>query len=121
MKRDRFEKMCRAAGMTPEVKETLHEGELFIADGFSARPGDTFRKFGATNEEYPFGAYCTIWVLGTGDDVLTKDHPGGALICDAFHDPSFDTETKKQARINSAVEEAMTFLDRREAFRAQPN
>ena len=107
MNKEKLELMCVAAGMTPQWRGPSTDGELFISDGFSARPGDTFGKFGATNEEFPFGAYLTLWSFADGEDRIKG---GGALLFDAFHDPGWDAETKKRARVNKARQEGETFM-----------
>ena len=109
-----LEKACRMAGMAPARREETPQGIIYISDGFQAN-AEVFKRFGATNELFGFGVYCTMWWLAEGDRVLA----GQPLLFDAFHDPEYDMDTKRRARVNTAWQEAEAFLKRREDYRAE--
>lgn len=115
--KDAIERMCRLAGLVPARRETLQEHDVFIADGFCAKPHETFRRFGVEPGEFPFGCYATIFWTAKGEDLVDIGIP---LFFDAFHDPSYDKATKHRARLNRASEEAKGFLARK-AKNAKPH
>jgi hypothetical protein len=114
VKKDVFEKACRAAGIHPVRKEAVKDRNVLIADGFSAVPHVAFRRFGVEQGEFTFGAYCTIWLIEKDDEIEV----GVPLIFDAFHNPEISHDMRQRARINTAMKEAAGFLDRRKKVRA---
>ena len=52
----------------------------------------------ATNEEFPFGCFATIWYteVKTGGEC-------GIMLCDAFHDPGHSVEAKREMRIKKVI------------------
>lgn len=116
MKKDKLESMCRMAGMQPAHRENLPHGEvLFVSEGFSAQPHITYQKFGASKDDFPYGAYCAAWFVANGEDHVVAGQP---LLFDAFHDTGWDMPSKKRARVNRALEEAHAFLEARDQVRA---
>lgn len=105
--KDRIEAMCREARAKPERRLPLRDYELLISDGFSLPPHAAYRRFGVDADEYPSGCYVTLWWLMKGEDRLFG---GGRCIFDAFHDPEYDIATRKQARINTAIQKAEEFV-----------
>lgn len=95
--------------MVPERRDTIDGVEVFIADGYSARPELKFKKFGVEPGEYSWGCYVTLWWISKDDDLDV----GQPIFFDAMHDPEFDTTTKKHARINTALKTATEFIERR--------
>lgn len=108
------ERICRNAGMIPAKRSRIDGVEVFIADGFAAQPFLTFKKFGVEPNEFPYGCFATLWWISKGDEKLDTGQP---LFFDAFHDPQLSAESKKLARINSALQEAKSFLMRRKKVR----
>jgi hypothetical protein len=106
--KSKIETMCRNAGVIPVARKKINGIEVFIADGFSATPAVTFQKFEVTAEEFPFGCYGTFWWI-FNDEKLAGGRP---LFCDAFHDPQYSPEGKKQIRINAALKDAKDNLKR---------
>lgn len=111
MDKNKLEKICRDANMRPEHREHFRDHDIFIADGFSLPPHAAHRRFGVEDWEYPYGMYATLWWVGKNNEKLDI---GQALYFDHNHNPALDLASKKQARINAAVEEAKTFIKRRE-------
>jgi hypothetical protein len=107
--KDMMERACRKAGMKPEKRETINGREVFIADGFSAIPDITFKRFGVDKGEFPMGAYVTMWWVAK-DEKLDVGRP---ILFDAFHDVGLSIDDKKRARINRAMVEASKFLKSR--------
>lgn len=112
--RSKLEEMVRAAGMAPEIKMEVPEGKVYVADGFAAQPGLTHWRLyrgqpALFDKEFPMGAYCTMWWLADNEDNVRGGTP---LFFDALHDveKGWDAETKKRARLNTAVAEAKGFL-----------
>lgn len=95
--RDKLEEMCRAAGMRPEARETIHGLDLLLADGFALPPYRAYRKFGLTDTEFPHGAYVTFWALMKGEDRLFIATP---LFFDLNHD--MGVPDRKRARLAAA-------------------
>lgn len=114
LNKETVERMCRAAGLAPERRETIRGRDVFVCDGFSAKPEVTFKRFGVTPGEFSFGAYCTIFWIAKGEDFFEVGSP---MIFDAFHNPEYDIATKKKARINTALREASGFLATRKKVR----
>jgi hypothetical protein len=76
----------------------------------------TFKRFGASPGEFSFGAYCTIWWLAKGEEYFEV---GAPMLYEAFHDSEYDLPTKRLARINSALQEAKTFIGRRKKIASE--
>jgi len=104
-----METILRKAGMAPEHRQSYGKYDIFIADGFSSPPHQYYKKFGVEPDEFPFGCYVTFWWVSKDEELDT----GQPLFFDAFHDKSLSKESKKGARINSALAEAEGFLIRR--------
>lgn len=109
-----MESMCRNAGMIPVSRTNIDGAEVFIADGFSAHPAITFQKFGIGPDDFPGGCFATLWMVSCGEDRLDIAQP---MFFELFHDRHMSSEGKKYARVNSAVNEAKKFLDRRRKVR----
>ena len=105
-----LEKACRNAGMKPVRRDNIFGTSVYIADGFSSPPHYKFRRFGIDPDEFPWGAFVTLWWLERGEGELDVGRP---MIFDAFHDPQFSMETRQLARINSAMKDARDFIERR--------
>ncbi len=105
-----IERVCANAGLQPARREKICGHDVLIADGFSAEPHVTFRRFGVDKGEFSWGCYATIWWIAHGD----KIEIGVPMMFDAFHNPEYDAKTKKLARVNTALKEAAGFLKRRE-------
>lgn len=110
LNRRTVEKMMAEAGLRPEKKETIGAYEVYIADGYSPQPHITFRRFGVEKGEFWWGCYATFWFIARDEDFFEI---GAPMIFEAFHDPQYDTRSKKQARINTALREASGFIKRR--------
>jgi hypothetical protein len=95
--------MCRAAGVLPEKRATVQGREVFIADGFSAKPHETFKRFDIEQGDFPFGAFGTFWWIFDTDDKMSLGRP---LFFDAFHDAGHTVESKQKMRIASAMKDA---------------
>lgn len=108
--KDQFETMCRNAGMKPELRKPLRELEVYIADGFSMMPHNTWRRFGVEADEFPSGMYVTLWMLSKREGIMGAGRP---IFFDAFHNPELEGESKKQARINAALDDADQHLQDR--------
>lgn len=103
----KIERMCRAAGVIPCDRKTVNGREVFIADGFSARPHETFKRFAIEHGDFPFGAFGTFWWIFEGDEKLSLGRP---LFFDAFHDTGHTAESKKKMRIAAAIKDAQQLL-----------
>lgn len=103
MKKDLFEKFCRAKGMVPLQQHVTRRGTILLAEGF-------YRDNPA---EYPFGYYRTIAALERNDiDVID------ACEFAADHDHDLPLRTKQGARINAVLRlNAMTISDNVETGR----
>ena len=112
MDKEKVEAMCRDAGLKPEKRSTLRGYDLLVADGFSLPPHRAFRRFGVEDGDFDSGCYVTIWWLMKGEENMAYGHP---LMFDVFHDPEYDPASKKQMRINSAIRDAMDFLEMKES------
>ena len=108
--KQRIEDICRSAGMVPVARDNINGTELFIADGFSAPPHHAFRRFDVGPTDFPYGMYITLWWVSRGDEKLDTGQP---LFFDAFHDSEYSLADKKLARINSAKQTAVEFLQKR--------
>lgn len=110
MNKDRIEVMCRNAGLKPELRENIRGVDIFIADGFSAPPHRSWRRFGVEADEFPLGCYVTLWWASRREEQLDVGQP---LFFDAFHDRNLEHSFRPKARINAAMKEAAAFLKRR--------
>lgn len=113
MQKDAVERMCRKAGMVPVSRTNIDGAEVFIADGFSSpdKIDERFgRKFHVTKDDFPGGCFATLWWVSRQEDKLDIGQP---LFFELFHDRHMSSEGKKYARINSAVNAAKEYLDRR--------
>lgn len=106
----KIESICRNAGMKPVRRETIRGVEVFVADGFSLMPHRNFWRFGIAPTEFPNGMYATLWWASKGDEKLDTGQP---LFFDAMHDPSLPVGSKQGARINSALQAAREYVERR--------
>lgn len=105
--KDKMESMCRDAGMVPEARAKIKGREIFVADGFSSVPHVAFMKFGVEPDEFPDGAYCTLWFAAKGEDKLDLGLP---LIFQKNHNPEYSDSMKKTGRINMAIKHAESTL-----------
>lgn len=108
MDKDKVENMCREAGMKPVKRSSLGGYDLLIAEGFSLPPHKAFRRFGVEDRDFNSGCYVTMWWLMKGEDNMAYGHP---LMFDVFHDPEYDPSSRKQMRVNSALDDARNFLE----------
>lgn len=110
------ETMCEGAGLKP-LARVAHKGrDIFVCDGFAANAERKFKKFGADRNEFPFGAYCTIWWLAKGDDHFEVGHPA---LYKAFHNPELDKKSKQMARLNRAMSDATHFIEKLDAVASE--
>lgn len=107
MNKEKIESICRRSGMVPVSRGNIDGAEVFIADGFAAHPGITFKKFGVEPEDFPGGCYATLWWIAKSEDQLNVGQP---MFFELFHDPELTSDGKRQARINSAMAEAKKFM-----------
>lgn len=105
--KDTIEAMCREAKARPEKRLKVRDYDLLISDGFSLPPHVAYRRFGVDAEDYKFGCYVTLWWLMKGEDRMFG---GGCAVFDAFHDPHLSLDTRKTARVNTAVQKARDFV-----------
>jgi hypothetical protein len=112
--KNKIETMCRNAGMRPVKRDNINGAEVFIADGFSPPPHLNFRRFGVEATDFPLGMYATLWWVSKGDEKLDTGQP---LFFDSMHDPQIGRGSKQLARINSALKEAKSFLQKRRKAR----
>jgi hypothetical protein len=110
MKKNKIERICRAAGMKPVSRANIEGVEVFIADGFSLPPHRAYWRFNIEPMEFPKGMYVTLWWASKGDENLDTGQP---LFFDVFHNPEYGNGSKQLARVNAAMKEAKSFLDRR--------
>lgn len=116
LKREQLEDMLANAQMRPEVKETHKGWHIFVGDGFSMSPEVHYKRFGAEPGDFDFGAYCTMWVVGPSAEKLTT---GAGMLFDFGHDPHLDQDQKKEARIRTAINDAVTFIERLEKVKRE--
>lgn len=107
MDKHKIESICRKSGMVPVGRESIQGIEVFIADGFSAHPAITFRKFGVEPEDFPGGCYATLWWVSKGSEKLDVGQP---MFFELLHNPELSGTGKKQARINAAKAAANEFV-----------
>lgn len=103
--KDRMEKMCRDAGLVPVARRNVDGFDVLIADGKSAMPAITFKKFGGDDERFAGGCYATFYFIAQGEQQIGIGRP---LLFDLFHDPELSHGDKRAARINAAVADART-------------
>ena len=99
--------MLEAAQMKQAAKSTFRGYSILIADGFSKTPELHYKRFGVDEDEFPNGAYCTIWFISRDDH---KIDCGAPLIFDADHNPGWEASFKEKARINTARKAAEGFI-----------
>ena len=105
--REDMERMLAAAQMKPELKENYRGYTLFIGDGFSEAPHVHYKKFGVEKEDFDDGAYCTMWLIGEGDNIRF----GSGMLFDKHHDIWLTDEGRKDARLRTAVQDAVRHVD----------
>lgn len=110
MNKDKIEQMCRRAGLVPIERTSIKDADIFIADGFSRPPHDSFRRFGIDATDYPAGCFVTLWWASKKDEELDIGQP---LFFEPWHDPSLMLSFRQKARVNSARSQAINFLARR--------
>ena len=105
MNKDKIETIFRSVGLLPEDRIHLGNFDVFLGDGYVS-PANfwKFRKFEdfLNDDDFPMGAYVTLWWVGK--DEQCKD--GGLLACEPFHDNQYGPETRKQARLQAALNQA---------------
>lgn len=99
--------MLAKAQMKQSEKISFKGYTIFIADGFSEKPEVTYKRFGAEKDEFPNGAYCTLWFISRDDFKLDC---GAPLLFDANHNREWDDAFREKARINTARKAAETFI-----------
>ena len=102
MNKDAFEQACRKTGLTPARRVTIRGRDVFVADGFCPQPDVMLKRFGVVRGEYPNGVYATIW-FAAKDEQVDIGHP---IFFDPMHNPEYDLQTKKMARVNTAINDA---------------
>lgn len=105
-----IERICRAAGMKPAARARIGTAEVFIAEGRSSPPHLAYRRFGIGPEQFPGGMFVCLWWVSRREDKLDT---GSTLYFELLHDPQYSHADKRRARINAALDDAKTFLDRR--------
>lgn len=100
--------------MKPERRAKINGYEIFIADGFSKVPHFTYGSLGAEPGEFPNGAFCTLWFTVKGEENLDVGLP---MFFEKDHDPHFDEQTKKQARLNTAFKQAESVIKTRDRYK----
>lgn len=106
--KDSLARMCTAAGMQPEIRTHYRHFDVFIADGFTACPGVTLKRFDVGPEAFPFGAYVTMWAVAKGEDRIEI---ASILTEDAFKGHG---EQAKRDRLKAALYKAGEFIAKRE-------
>lgn len=110
MLKHKIESICRRGKMKPVRRAKINGTDIFIADGFSATPHITYRKFGIEKGDFPFGCYATLWWVSNDGEKLNTGQP---LFFDAFHNKRYAMGSKQLARINTAMKSARAFLNSR--------
>ena len=100
MRKEELERTLTATAIKPVHRTAVAGQDVFIADGFM--PPEQLKylsRFGmtATAEEYPFGAFVTIWYRDG------KIGFGGIAICELSHDPGHSFEARQNMRVNSVL------------------
>lgn len=113
--KDSLARMCAKAGMQPEIRTHYKDYDVFIADGFTALPWVTLKRFGVGVEQYPFGAYVTMWGIAKGEDHIEI---ASILTEDAFKGSG---EQAKRDRLKAALYEAGVFISKRERLKSGIN
>ena len=106
--------MCAKAGMQPAERSKYKGVEIFVADGFSPVPWISYQRFGCERDDFPNGAFCTMWFLVKGEETLDTGLP---LLFKHDHDPELTLYDKRRGRINRALVDARAFIDRRNKAR----
>ncbi len=105
--REDLEKMMTKAQMRPELRENYRGYTIFIGDGFSEKPHVHYQKFGVDKEDFDNGAYCTMWLIGEGENIRF----GSGMLFDRMHDIWLTDEGRKDARIRAAIQNAVLHID----------
>ena len=105
--REDLEKMMTRAQMRPEIRENYKGYTIFVGDGFSDKPWVHYMKFGVDKEDFDNGAYCTMWLIGEGEKIRF----GSGLLFDRDHDPFLTDDGRKQARVRTAMLNAVKHVD----------
>ena len=105
--REDMERLMAKAQLRPELRENYRGYTLYIGDGFSEKPEFHFKKFGVDKEDFDHGAYCTMWLIGEGENIRL----GSGMLFDKHHDVWLTDEARKQARIRSAIQDAVRHVD----------
>jgi hypothetical protein len=117
MDREVIARACRNAGLSEELRKVVMGYDVFIADGFSSKPAETFWRFGITPTDFPSGCYATFYWIARGEDHVELGVP---MFFEPFHNPELaNNETRKKARINTALREAESFLKKRQKVRKE--
>lgn len=114
MNKEQMERVFAAGGVKPVDRVRLRDHDVFIGEGFSLPPHRIYRRFGVSETDFPRGMFATWWWIGKDEKLDT----GQPLFFDTFHNPEYDAATKKIARKNTAIKEAVGFLNRRKAVHA---
>lgn len=109
MDKDRMEKLFASAGVKPVARHRVRDQDVFIGEGFSLPPHAIYKRFGVEPNEFPFGMYATWWWIGKDEKLDT----GQPLFFDLNHNPEYSWDSKKLARQNTAIREAVGFMKRR--------
>jgi len=110
MTKDEFDTALSAGPIKPVLRTMVGDREVFIADGYVPSSFLPFlSRFGmsATEEEYPFGVFATIWYCESRIGWC------GLLLCDALHNPGHSNEARQDMRAKSAVAIARKELSRK--------
>lgn len=110
LNRAAVERAIEGAQMRPVSKQRVGDYEVYIADGYSAQPHLTYKRFGAEPGEFSFGAYCTIWFVARDEDFFEV---GAPALYEAFHNPELETGAKQMSRVNTAMKDARAFIKNR--------
>ena len=105
--REDLEKLMTKAQMRPELRENYKGYTIFIGDGFSEKPWVHYMKFGVSKEDFDNGAFCTMWLIGEGENIRF----GSGLLFDRDHDMWLTEEGKKDARVRTAIQNAVQHVD----------
>lgn len=105
-----MELASRKAGLEPAMRGKYGDYQIFIADGYCDNPKIKLQKFGP-DEKYYDGAFCTLWFIANEDDVVMF---GAAMFEEALANLQYDRETRKEMRLERAMEDAAAALDKME-------
>jgi hypothetical protein len=113
--KDSLARMCAGAGMQPEIRTHYRHFDVFIADGFTAHPEVTLRRFGVGPGDFPFGAFVTMWSVAKGEDHIEV---ASILTEDAFKGHG---EQAKRDRLKAALYKAGEFIAKRQRLSRSGN